>query len=373
MDLKKFLAGSFAGVFIAGAFVTAPVFATQKTNLTGNQWRLLDVVTLPNGGTNFMTSHPSYSGGVASFTLPASADGYMVYMLGNYNNDLTDKAIKVTADWNKSDGYTTRSQNCGGAYGRIELQDTTSGTYNSNDYWRYTGQVFDLNKQQSGTVMAPLDDRAHWINQSGKPATDTGINWKELQGDIVATSPYDGFTSAIKNIKQLGLAFGSSCRYASGVANDNNAVFNLEDYSISVPTYQDVETIFINSANMNGSNSTVSLDPDSLYRFNVSGTWQNNVFNTADAQYMSTNGWSTYSEGWPGLGSNEFKLQVNDGFVNWGAYNPNHDYSYYTVGTGSTVNFRIFDGNSAVANPQPSLGWYGDNSGYLTVNIYQLK
>ena len=31
-------------------------------------------------------------------------------------------------------------------------------------------------------------------------------------------SPYDGFTKAMQNVKQLGLSFGSSCTYASGTA-----------------------------------------------------------------------------------------------------------------------------------------------------------
>ncbi len=234
--MKKLLIGISTAALALALFVI-PGFATQKTDLTNNQWRLLTVVELPTGYTNFMTSHPSYDENGATFTFPDINSGHMVYMLGNYNNDLTGKTITVKASWTPSTTYKTRSTCDSGdlAYGRLELQDTSSGTYNFNDYWWYNGQKFDLNNtDNSGTITALLSNRAAWTNICGKSATDTTVYSGPdcINGEYPAVSPYDGFTNAIKNVKQLGLSFGSSCRYASGVANDTPSTFTLSNFNI---------------------------------------------------------------------------------------------------------------------------------------------
>ncbi|MCA9382168.1 hypothetical protein KC660_02045, partial [Candidatus Dojkabacteria bacterium] len=51
------------------------------------------------------------------------------------------------------------------------------------------------------------------------------------------------------------------------------------------------------------------------------------------------------------------ELQVDDSNVDWGAFNPTHEYTYDVVGDGTPVSFRILD------------SYYGDNSGYLKVVI----
>jgi uncharacterized protein (DUF2141 family) len=71
------------------------------------------------------------------------------------------------------------------------------------------------------------------------------------------------------------------------------------------------------------------------------------------------------------LGAGEFQLQINGAFVNWGDYIAAHTYSSLITGAGATVSLGVFDGDasnpgSPVANP----GWYGDNSGNLSVSIY---
>ena len=40
-------------------------------------------------------------------------------------------------------------------------------------------------------------------------------------------------------------------------------------------------------------------------------------------------------------------MQVNGGFVDWGAYNVNHAYSLTTALTGTSVNLAVFDGDSS--------------------------
>ena len=43
-----------------------------------------------------------------------------------------------------------------------------------------------------------------------------------------------------------------------------------------------------------------------------------------------------------------------------------HEYTLNSPGAGSTVNFRIYDGENNDQNP----AWIGDNSGSLTVQIW---
>jgi len=61
---------------------------------------------------------------------------------------------------------------------------------------------------------------------------------------------------------------------------------------------------------------------------------------------------------------------VNQVFVNWGPYESSHVYYLQMTETGSTVSFRVFDGDPTTNTIDP--GWYGDNSGALTVEIYEL-
>ena len=47
-------------------------------------------------------------------------------------------------------------------------------------------------------------------------------------------------------------------------------------------------------------------------------------------------------------------MQVNGGFVGWGAYNANHAYSLTTALTGTSVNLAVFDGDSTTNTKDPT-------------------
>ncbi len=134
-----------------------------------------------------------------------------------------------------------------------------------------------------------------------------------------------------------------------------------------------IETLPVNSASSLPTSSSNSLSNGTNYLLVSSGTWQNNNLNAADTEYASVDSWSTVMDGYNinpyFLGEGEFDLQINGSFVNWGAYNTGHTYSHLYAGTSSPVNFLVFDGDS---NNIPAInpGWYGDNSGSLSVNIY---
>jgi hypothetical protein len=60
-------------------------------------------------------------------------------------------------------------------------------------------------------------------------------------------------------------------------------------------------------------------------------------------------------------------LHVNGGFVDWGAFNPNHTYSLTTSFASTVLNLGVFDGDPS-ANTK-NTGWYADNSGSLNYAI----
>ena len=81
--------------------------------------------------------------------------------------------------------------------------------------------------------------------------------------------------------------------------------------------------------------------------------------------------WAIHSDGYDIapylLGEGFGDVQVNGGFVGWGAYNMNHAYSLTTALTGTSVNLAVFDGDSTTNTKDA--GWYGDNSGSLNYTI----
>jgi hypothetical protein len=161
------------------------------------------------------------------------AASFAVYLLANDNNDITGKTFAANLGWIAAT-YSTRSATCPGAYVRFEFQDVTSGPYDSNDYWWSTDNL-DLNGFPASGLVTSLIDRTKWTNQAGKSATDTTPNWVDWTTAIVAMSPYDGFTKAMKNVKQVGLSFGSSCSYASGVASSSATAvpFTVSKFTIT--------------------------------------------------------------------------------------------------------------------------------------------
>jgi len=213
--------------------VEADLFSAKNKN-----WRVYNVEPATNSFWDINKAQSDVDGGVLfpfQTFLTTSTGSFAVYLLNNYNVDMTGNTITSTMSWDPGT-YKTRSEVCSGAYVRLEFQDVAAGPYDSNDYWWSTGSL-DLNTAStSGQLLASLKDRTAWINQSGKLADDNETNWVEWQRDTVAMSPYDGFTKAVKNVKQVGLSFGSSCTYASGVAvMGTPASFHMTSFTVTTP------------------------------------------------------------------------------------------------------------------------------------------
>jgi hypothetical protein len=127
----------------------------------------------------------------------------------------------------------------------------------------------------------------------------------------------------------------------------------------------------IDSAAINGATAALPTGLNGNYRINVSGTWTNGSNGIVDAEYTSDDSWATSINGYNrngfNLGEGFGDVQVNGGFVGWGASNSDHAYSYATSGLSGTVNLAVFDGDSNT-NAKDA-GWYGDNSGSLDYTI----
>jgi hypothetical protein len=116
--------------------------------------------------------------------------------------------------------------------------------------------------------------------------------------------------------------------------------------------------------------TSVTLPVAGWYRLDVAGTWTNGGYGWVDAEYTD-NGVGGYADGFDRapwlLGPNFGDLTVGGAFVDWGAYSPDHTYSYTGSFAAGALNLAlgIFDGEAGV----PVAGWYGDNTGSLSYTI----
>lgn len=236
MNIKKFLVGAAAGALMLGAMVV-PALATN-TDL-GTNWRVYNIKPATS---SFWDINKPESDGSVGYTFPiqqfesTTTGSFAVYFLNNYNVDMTDKTLSANMDWTPGT-YKTRSGVIPGAYVRFEFQDVTAGPYTSSDYWWSTGSnSLDLNAVSSGTLTVPLTDRTLWTNICGQSANDQNVYGGPncVGGTDPDVSPYDGFTNAMKNVKQVGLSFGNAGRYASGVAlTEGTGLFNVASFTIT--------------------------------------------------------------------------------------------------------------------------------------------
>jgi hypothetical protein len=122
---------------------------------------------------------------------------------------------------------------------------------------------------------------------------------------------------------------------------------------------------------------TMALPNGKAILFKVTGTttWLNrNGFDVVDAECVNTNG-GGWIQGVAGYPDDLLNLQIGQVSVNWSPVAPanaagcsdSHEYTFAATGSGAAVNLRIYDGTGNVQDP----GWFTDNSGSLTVSIYQ--
>lgn len=236
--MKRFLAATTAALMVALVASVAIASPTPTTDLMGQSWRAYNRVFTPSLWdinkvklTNDQLSFP-----IQEFDT-TSTGSFAVYLLNNYNVDLTGMTLTADLGWSAGT-YVTRGAPASGAYVRFEFQDVTAGPYDSNDYWWSTGaNSLDLNAGTGSALSVSLTDCNLWSNQSGKSACDPTEDWVQWQGDVVHQSPADGFIEAMKEVKQLGLSFGNVSAYASGIARVGGAgTFTVSSFDVTDET-----------------------------------------------------------------------------------------------------------------------------------------
>ncbi len=149
----------------------------------------------------------------------------------------------------------------------------------------------------------------------------------------------------------------------------------LSGWTIKAVETTPIDTLTVNANNING-DSTDEL-PAGNYLLIAQGEFTNrsNPQERYDAEYGTKDGWSTHYDGLVNdsedYGENFGDLRVNGEFQEWGPYSNDHQYYLnITLHEFSQISSAIFDGpkGSTTANP----GWYGDNNGTITVEIYKV-
>ena len=217
----------------ASSYSGQPSFAVVS-DLSAMNWRVFNINTdvpklwdinkaqsLDGGGVQFPFQTSTTAGawnGTGWFT---------AYLKTNYNRDLTGKTITATVDVVADAGtkFWTRSIDCPNTgvdgYVRLEFQSAT-GNYDASDYWWSTGNTWNLSALAISGVPTTLS-----------LSTTNTAAWSNINGQTGADDPA-GFAAALKNVKEIGVAFGSACRYASGVnVSGGTASFQLQSYTVT--------------------------------------------------------------------------------------------------------------------------------------------
>ena len=232
MKIKKVLFGMMLSGLLLSVMIV-PVFAAQPTTtvLSANNWRVFNIDTSVPKLWDINKAAAQSGGGVQfpfqTSTTAGAWDGtgwFSVYLKTNYNRDLTGKTITAIVDVVAPVGtlFWTRTSACANdgtdAYVRLEFQSAT-GNYDASDYWWSTNSLNLSTLATSGpTSLSASTDGANWTNLNG----DSGI---------VDSA---GFAAALKNVKEIGVAFGSSCSYASGVnVSGGTASFQLNSFKVT--------------------------------------------------------------------------------------------------------------------------------------------
>lgn len=124
-----------------------------------------------------------------------------------------------------------------------------------------------------------------------------------------------------------------------------------------------VDTIYVYADSKLPTYSTINLESGKYYQLKASGIANAGDTIEFDAKYSITNRilgdtWTDSVSGYESYGTNLLELEVNNTFVDWGDYNPEHVYYWTMLGDGSPLALGIYD------------IYYPNNKGFLTVDIY---
>lgn len=238
MNIKNILVGTVVSAVMFGA-MAIPALATVATAGPVTTDVLVKNWTVYNRSDDFAKLWENYKatalpdGGVGFTFNNVSTTWYTAYLKAHYNGDLTDTTIKANVGvTGSSPVFVSR----GGGTPTVGLViKSAEGNWGVNDYWWPTNRVSLSTSITDFDIIASTSDRTNWTNICGQSATDTTVYSGPdcVGGTYPAESPYDGFTNALINVKEVGLSFGGS-GYASGVAlSSGTASFQLNSFTVT--------------------------------------------------------------------------------------------------------------------------------------------
>ncbi|PYS70702.1 MAG: hypothetical protein DMF73_12365 [Acidobacteria bacterium] len=234
MNFNKLVVLSLFAVLVTFAFATSSV----AQDISTKQWRVFNInPDAPKLWDINKAQSLDPSGVGFNFNL-LSSGWFTVYLNTNYGELTGKSAISANTSWTPSTQYINRSLTPLDAYFRLYFQ-SAQGNYDANDYW-WSSDSCNLNDPGAAVfcnLNVSLTDRTHWTNLCGQSATDHTVYSGPdcVGGTYPGVSPYDGFTKAKRNVKDVGLSFGRAARYASGVAISDAAApasFQLQSYTV---------------------------------------------------------------------------------------------------------------------------------------------
>ncbi|MDQ5922324.1 MAG: Flg new 2 protein [Patescibacteria group bacterium] len=158
------------------------------------------------------------------------------------------------------------------------------------------------------------------------------------------------------------------CKQNENIPVGDAGYYPMPGWTLTL-TGDHVEDLSVPSNALAGVSTVNPLVAGASYVAQAVGTWLNQGgANPVDAEYSTTNAWSTQMDGYTGYQNDILELQIDNEFdpgSAWGVYNSLHKYAQVFVPSTTSANFRIFDGTGVTQDT----GWYGDNSGSLAVSI----
>lgn len=217
-----------AAVITIGLCISASAFA-QATDLTvvnrPNQWKLLNLEAT-KGIWNVQKPSGLDDGGIA-FTFGDVLDNWYSIYFVTHAGDITNKTITATfeLDVTADTLFFTRSTACANtgvdAYVRLHFQKLDNGVWEYTDYWWSNAVAVNLNDLKGGGTLTITAD------------TGDGSQWQDIIGGETGLVKPAEFAALLAAKKSLGVAFGSACRWASGVAvTGGGGTFKLRSFTI---------------------------------------------------------------------------------------------------------------------------------------------
>lgn len=206
-------------------------------------------------------------------------------------------------------------------------------------------------------------NETQWIQQLNK--NDKGGKAPFTMEQTLGCSCYQ----TLEKLKAAGLGnFGGHYKFGCSTSVLTDFVNDIKDFNDGkLDGRYFIETVIVPASKFTNTSSAYPLVNGMHYTLKARGTAmacnEPGCVITFDPEY-STSDATNWVDGvaapYTSYGTDLLDLKVDGAFVNWGVYNPTHEYEISKVGTGSNVNLLIYD----------LAGSYSNDTGNLNVDIY---